>query len=94
MARVTVEDCLRRVNNHFALVILAAERARQLAAGAAPRVVCTNKSAVTALREIGGGKVFFNENVDETVRNFVAERKIVDGEVRLAAKRKRQGMMP
>ncbi len=91
MARVTVEDCLQRVNNHFALVILAAERARQLAAGAVPRVVCSNKSAVTALREIGGGQVFFNENVDETVRNFVAERKVVDGEVRLAAKRKRQG---
>lgn len=94
MARVTVEDCLERVNNHFALVILAAERARQLAAGATPRVVCDNKSAVTALREIGGGQVFFNENVDETVRTFVAERKLLDGEARIAAKKKRQGMMP
>ena len=94
MARVTVEDCLERVNNHFALVILAAERARQLAAGGTPRVVCDNKSAVTALREIGGGQVFFNENVDETVRTFVAERKLLDGEARIAAKKKRQGMMP
>jgi DNA-directed RNA polymerase subunit omega len=94
VARVTVEDCLERVNNHFALVILAAERARQLAAGATPRVVCDNKSAVTALREIGGGQVFFNENVDETVRTFVAERKQLDGEARIAAKKKRQGMMP
>ena len=94
MARVTVEDCLRRVNNHFALVILAAERARQLAAGATARIVCDNKSAVTALREIGGGHVFFNENVDETVRTFVAERKLLDGEARIAAKKKRQGMMP
>jgi len=94
VARVTVEDCLERVNNHFALVILAAERARQLAAGATPRVVCDNKSAVTALREIGGGQVFFNENVDETVRTFVAERKLLDGEARIAAKKKRQGMMP
>ena len=93
MARVTVEDCLERVNNHFALVILAAERARQLAAGAVPRVVCDNKSAVTALREIGGGQVFFNENVDETVRTFVAERKLLDGEARIAAKKKRQGHM-
>jgi DNA-directed RNA polymerase subunit omega len=94
VARVTVEDCLERVNNHFALVILAAERARQLAAGGTPRVVCDNKSAVTALREIGGGHVFFNENVDETVRTFVAERKLLDGEARIAAKKKRQGMMP
>ena len=89
MARVTVEDCLERVNNHFALCILAAERARQLAAGARPWVACTNKAAVTALREIGAGKVSFNENVDETVRTFLADRKQIDGEVRSAAQRKR-----
>jgi DNA-directed RNA polymerase subunit omega len=77
------------VNNHFALVILAAERARMLAAGARPQVACNNRSAVTALREIGRGKVFFNENIDETVRTFVSERKQLDGEARIAAKRKR-----
>jgi len=91
MARVTVEDCLERVNNHFALCILAAERARQLAGGARPTVVCTNKAAVTALREIGGGKVSFKENVDETVRTFLADRKIIDGAARTAAQRKRLG---
>jgi DNA-directed RNA polymerase subunit omega len=79
------------VNNHFALVILAAERARQLANGAAPQVACSNKSAVTALREISGGHVSFNEDVDETVRTFVAERKRLDGETRIATKRKRLG---
>ena len=89
MARVTVEDCLERVNNHFALCILAAERARQLAAGAKPWVICTNQAAVTALREIGGGKVSFKEDVDETVRAFLADRKRVDGEARTAAQRKR-----
>jgi len=91
MARVTVEDCLERVNNHFALCILAAERARQLAGGAAPLVACHNKSAVTALREIGGGKVSFKENIDETVRTFVADRKRIDGETRTSAQRKRHG---
>ena len=89
MARVTVEDCLERVNNHFALCILAAERARQLAAGARPSVACTNKASVTALREIGAGKVAFKENVDETVRTFLADRKLIDGEARSAAQRKR-----
>jgi DNA-directed RNA polymerase subunit omega len=89
MARVTVEDCLERVNNHFALCILAAERARQLAAGARPSVVCTNKAAVTALREIGGGKVSFKENVDDVVRDFLADRKRIDGEARTATQRKR-----
>jgi len=91
MARVTVEDCLERVGNHFALVILAAERARQLAGGAPRLVACHNKSAVTALREISGGKVSFKEDIDETVRSFVADRKRVDGENRRANQKKRAG---
>lgn len=91
MARVTVEDCLERVGNHFALVILAAERARQLAAGAARLVACNNRSAVTALREIGGGKVSFNEDIEQTIRTYIAERKVIDGESRRAHQRKRQG---
>ena len=90
MARVTVEDCLERVGNHFALVILAAERARQLAGGAARLVVCNNKPAVTALREIGGGRVSYKEDIDETVRAFVADRKRIDGENRRANQKKRQ----
>lgn len=82
MARITVEDCLERVNNRFALVILAAERARQLARGATPQVACSNRWAVTALREIGAGGVSFRENVEDTVRSFLAERKQIDGEKR------------
>ena len=38
MARVTVEDCLENIDNRFALVILAAQRARQLLKGATPTV--------------------------------------------------------
>ena len=91
MARVTVEDCLKRVNNHFALVLLGTERARQIAAGATPLVECDNKAAVTALREIGDGRVYFNENIEETIATFVAERKQIDGDKRIAAKKKRHG---
>ena len=75
LARVTVEDCLEKVNNRFALVILAAERARQLANGGRPLVVCTNKPAVTSLREIAKGQVHFNENVEGTVRGYLEEVK-------------------
>ena len=75
MARVTVEDCLEKVNNRFALVILGADRARQLAGGAHPLVHCDNKPAVTALREIAQGSVRFNENVEQTVRHYLAEVK-------------------
>jgi DNA-directed RNA polymerase subunit omega len=73
VARVTVEDCLEKVGNRFALVILAAERARQLSKGAKPLVKCSNKPAVTALREIAQGKVHFLEDVQDTVESYLNE---------------------
>jgi DNA-directed RNA polymerase subunit omega len=73
LARVTVEDCLEKVGNRFALTILGAERARQLSKGGRPLVKCDNKPAVTALREIADAKVKFNENVDEGVREYLKE---------------------
>ena len=73
MARVTVEDCLEKVPNRFALVILGAERARHLAGRATPLVKCDNKPGVTALREIAEGKVYFNESVEGTIRQYLAE---------------------
>jgi len=75
VARVTVEDCLEKVNNRFALVILGAERARQIAGGTKPLVRCDNKPAVTALREIAKGGVRFNEPVEGTIRQYLAELK-------------------
>jgi DNA-directed RNA polymerase subunit omega len=75
LARVTVEDCLEKVTNRFALVILAAERARQLASGGRALVRCDNKPAVTSLREIAKGQVRFNENVETTVNQYLAEKK-------------------
>ena len=58
MARITVEDCLKKVNNRFALALLAAKRAKQILDGA-PNVVDTkgNKAIVSSLREIAAGKV-------------------------------------
>lgn len=75
MARVTVEDCLEKVPNRFALVVLASERARQLARGAEPLTDCDNKPAVTALREIAEEQVKFREDVTDTVRDYIAERR-------------------
>lgn len=75
MARITVEDCLEKVPNRFALIVLATERARQLAKGSRSLVDSHNKSCVTALREIAGGRVRFNENVPDVVRTFIAETK-------------------
>ena len=80
MARVTVEDCLEKVTNRFALVILGAERARQIANGGRALVRCDNKPAVTALREIAKGQVRYNESVESTVNQYLAEKK-TQGEV-------------
>lgn len=57
MARVTIEDCLERVDNMYELVHLATKRARQLYKGAEPLVKSKNRVIVTALREIAAGKV-------------------------------------
>ena len=58
MARITVEDCLSKVNNRFAVIHLAAKRVRQLRKGAEPLIVSKNRDVVVALREIAAGKVF------------------------------------
>ena len=53
MARVTVEDCIEKISNRFDLVMIAAQRARSLAAGAELTVDRDNdKNPVVALREI------------------------------------------
>ncbi|HPQ80989.1 MAG TPA: DNA-directed RNA polymerase subunit omega [bacterium] len=57
MARVTVEDCLKYVDNRFSLVHLAAQRTKQLFKGSKPILSCKNREAVIALREIAEGKV-------------------------------------
>ncbi len=71
MARVTVEDCLEREENRFALVVLAAVRCRQLMKGAHPLVHSKNKAAVTALREIAAGKVHFDRTSNEVVQEWI-----------------------
>lgn len=58
MARVTVEDCMRQVNNRFSLVHLAAKRVRQLREGAPPHMASKNKEVVLSLREIASGDVY------------------------------------
>jgi DNA-directed RNA polymerase subunit omega len=73
VARVTVEDCLDQVGNRFALVILGAERARQLSRGGHPLVKCDNKPAVTALREIAEGKVKFEGDIKDAVERHLRE---------------------
>ena len=58
MARITVEDCVARVDNRFQLVLIATRRARQLAKGGDALIPELNdKPTVVALREIAEGKI-------------------------------------
>ena len=58
MARITVEDCLEKVNNQYDLVLLAKERTVQLNAGSPMLVEEDNdKRTIISLREIGDGKI-------------------------------------
>ena len=77
MARVTVEDCLEREENRFALVVLAAIRTRQLMKGSDPLVRSKNKPAVTSLREIATGKVHFDKNTAAVVNEWVRQQQLL-----------------
>ena len=69
MARITVEDCLEKVESQYDLVLLAKERTSQLNSGAEMLVEPDNdKNTVIALREIGDGKI----TVEELKNNSIA----------------------
>jgi DNA-directed RNA polymerase subunit omega len=68
MARVTVEDCLEKVPNRFALVHASAKRTRELLKGSRPTVDAQrNKAAVVALREIAAGTIATARPIHEVI---------------------------
>jgi DNA-directed RNA polymerase omega subunit len=76
MARVTVEDCLEKIPNRFALTVLASRRARALSEGkGTPLVPANNKVGVLALREVAKGLVRYEEVVEEVVLGFIEEQR-------------------
>jgi DNA-directed RNA polymerase subunit omega len=73
MARITVEDCLKRVESRFELVILAGRRAKMIMKGAKPLIERDNRPIVTALREIAGGKVKFVNPREKGQQNVIPD---------------------
>ena len=78
MARITVEDCLEKEPNRFALVILASRRAKEVLAGF-PLLIDSseNKQVVTALREIAAGKVRFMTEAEQKAVHPIAQQQEV-----------------
>ena len=71
MARITVEDCLKKIDNQYDLVLLAKERASQLNAGGKPLVPENNdKNTVISLREIGDGKISIKTIEDSAINKL------------------------
>jgi DNA-directed RNA polymerase subunit omega len=74
MARITVEDCLEKVENQYDLVLLAKERTSQLNSGAAMLVEADNdKNTVIALREIGDNKIIIEELKNNSIAKLRKE---------------------
>ncbi len=70
MARVTVEDCIDKVENRFELVMVAAQRARKIGSGAALTIERDqDKNPVIALREIAGGSIDVEDMKDALLRS-------------------------
>ena len=84
MARITVEDCLDKVENRFHLVLVASKRARQIAMGNEPLVAWENdKPTVVALREIAESKIDPAQVMNEvTAKEHAQESLVTEEEVR------------
>ena len=71
MARITVEDCLKKIDSQYDLVLLAKERTSQLNAGNLPLLPADNdKNTVIALREIAEGKVSIKSLEDSGIERL------------------------
>jgi DNA-directed RNA polymerase subunit omega len=74
MARITVEDCLEKIDNQYDLVLLAKERTAQLNAGAPMLVEEDNdKRTIISLREIGDGKVSVKDLQESAIKRLRKE---------------------
>ncbi len=74
MARITVEDCLKKVESRFELVILAARRAKMIMRGAKPLVETDNRPIVNALREVAAGKAKFADPREKEKQGELPEK--------------------
>ena len=71
MARITVEDCLKKIDSQYDLVLLAKERTAQLNSGENPLVPEDNdKNTVISLREIGEGKISIKTIEDSAINKL------------------------
>lgn len=95
MARITVEDCVERVPSRFELVMLAAQRARDVSAGASLSVDRDNdKNPVVALREIAGKTVDFDHLRYELIHGLRRHQELEMGDDEARAELEAESVPP
>ena len=79
MARVTIEDCIKRVPNPFDLVLFATQRAKELKKGEDSELNKENdKNSVISLREIAQNKIILNDLKNEIIKSFQNNLNLLD----------------
>ena len=79
MARVTIEDCIKRVSNPFDLVLFASQRAKELKKGEDSELNKENdKNSVISLREIAQNKIILNDLKNEIIKSFQKNLNLLD----------------
>ena len=84
MARVTIEDCLKRIDNSYDIVSLASQRAKDLLDGSEPKIEYQGKPTVVALKEIAEGLIdmtYFEtrrkQKIEDQLSDAIAEEEAI-----------------
>ena len=84
MARVTIEDCLKRIDNSYDIVSLASQRAKDLLDGSEPKIEYQGKPSVVALKEIAEGLIdmtYFEtrrkQKIEDQLSDAIAEEEAI-----------------
>ena len=84
MARVTIEDCLKRIDNAYDIVSLASQRAKDILDGSEPKIDYPGKPSVIALKEIAEGLIdmsYFEirrkQKIEEQLSDAIAEEEAI-----------------
>ena len=84
MARVTIEDCLKRIDNAYDIVSLASQRAKDIFDGSEPKIDYPGKPSVVALKEIAEGLIdmsYFEtrrkQKIEEQLSDAIAEEEAI-----------------
>ena len=85
MARVTIEDCLKRIDNSYDIVSLASQRAKDLLDGSEPKIEYQGKPTVVALKEIAAGLIdmtYFEtrrkQKIEDQLSDAIAEEEAIE----------------